>query len=63
MVRINGSREPNMASAGENSLSSRNETLMPNITQGRWSCQLAAATRDRKASFNHLWNRSTNPFG
>jgi hypothetical protein len=54
--------EPNTASASENSLSSLNEALMPSITQGRWSCQSAAAARDRKASFSHLWNRSTNPF-
>jgi hypothetical protein len=54
--------KPNTASAGENSLSSLKEALMPSITQGRWSCQSAAAARDRKASFNRLWNRSTNPF-
>jgi hypothetical protein len=54
--------EPNTASTGENSLSSLKETLMPSITQGRWSCQSAAATRDHKAPFSPLWNRSTNPF-
>ncbi len=54
--------EPNTASAGENSLSSLKEALLPSITQGRWSCKSAAATRDRKASFSRLWNRSTNPF-
>ncbi len=54
--------EPNMASAGENSLSSLNEALMPSITHGRWSCQSAAVARDRKASFSCLWNRSTNLF-
>jgi hypothetical protein len=31
--------ELNIASAGENSLSSLKEALMPSITQGRWSCQ------------------------
>jgi len=54
--------EPNTASASENSLSSLKEALIPSITQGRWSCQLAAAARDRKASFSRLWNRSTNPY-
>ncbi len=54
--------KPNTASAGENSLSSLKEALMPSITQGRWSCQSAAAARDRKVSFSRLWNRSTNPF-
>jgi hypothetical protein len=54
--------EPKTASAGENSLSSLKEALMPNITQGRRSCQSAAAARDRKAPFSDLWNRSTNPF-
>jgi hypothetical protein len=54
--------EPNIASAGENSLSSLNEALMPSITHGRWSCQSAAAARDHNASFSRLWNRSTNPF-
>ncbi len=54
--------EPNTASAGENSLSSLNEALMPSITHGRWSCQSAAAARDRNVSFSRLWNRSTNPF-
>jgi hypothetical protein len=54
--------EPNTASDGENSLSSLKEALMPSITQGRWSCQSAVATLDRKASFSRLWNRSTNPF-
>jgi hypothetical protein len=44
------------------SLSSLKEALMPSITQGRWSCQSAAAARDRKASFSRLWNRSTNLF-
>jgi hypothetical protein len=34
---------------------------MSSITQGRWSCQSAAAARDRKATFSRLWNRSTNP--
>ncbi len=47
--------EPNTASAGENSLSSLNEALMPSITHGRWTCQsAAAAAQDRKASFSHL---------
>ncbi len=54
------SYEPNMASAGENSLSSLNEALMPSITHGRWSCQSAAAAQDRKTPFSRLWNRSTN---
>jgi hypothetical protein len=54
--------EPNTASAGENSLSSLNEALMPSITQGRWSCQSEGAALERKASFSRLWNRSTNPF-
>ncbi len=54
--------EPNTTSAGENSLSSLKEALLPSITQGRWSCKSAAATRDRKASFSRLWNRLTNPF-
>ncbi len=31
--------ERNTASAGENSLSSLNEALMPSITHGRWLCQ------------------------
>ncbi len=53
--------EPKTASAGENWLSSLKEALMPSITQGRWSCQSAAAAWDRKASFSRLWNRSTNP--
>jgi hypothetical protein len=43
-------------------LSSLKEALMPSITQGRWSCQSAAAAWDHKASFSRLWNRSTNPF-
>jgi hypothetical protein len=54
--------EPYTASAGENSLSSRKAVLIPSSTQGRWSCQSAAAARDRRASFSRLWNRSTNPF-
>jgi hypothetical protein len=64
-VLMNGpgriSCEPNTASAGENSLSSRNEALMLSITHGRWSCQSATEAQDRKASLSHLWNRSTNP--
>jgi hypothetical protein len=54
--------EQNTASAGENLLSYLNEALMPSITHGRWSCQSVAAARDRKASFSHLWNHSTNLF-
>jgi hypothetical protein len=54
--------EQNTAYAGENSISSLNEALMPSITHGRWSCQSAAVARDHKASFSRLWNRSTNPF-
>ncbi len=54
--------EPNTASAGENSLSSLKEALMPSITQERWSCQSAVMARDRKVSFSRPWNRSTNPF-
>jgi hypothetical protein len=54
--------EPNTASGGENYLSSLKEALMPSITQGRWSCQSAAAARDRKASFSCLWNGLINPF-
>ncbi len=54
--------EPYTASAGENSLSSLKAALIPSSTQGRWSCQSAAAARDLKASFSRLWNRSTNPF-
>ncbi len=54
--------ELNTASAGENSLSSLNEAMMPSITQGRCSCQSAAAAQDRKASLSHLWNRSNNLF-
>jgi hypothetical protein len=46
--------EPYTASAGENSLSSRKAVLIPSSTQGRWSCQSAAAARDRKASFSRL---------
>jgi hypothetical protein len=53
--------EPNTASAGEKSLSSLKVALMPNLTQGRGSCQLVAAALGRKASFSRLWNLSTNP--
>ena len=52
--------EPYTASAGENSLASRKAVRMPSNTQGRWSCQSAAAAQDRSASFSRLWNRSTN---
>ena len=66
-VLMNGpgriSCEPNTASAGENSLSSRTDALIPIITHGRWSCHSAAADQDHRASFSRPWNRSTSPLG
>jgi hypothetical protein len=53
--------EPNTASAGENSLTSQNEALIPSITHGRCSCKSAAVDRDCRMSLCRLWNRSTSP--